>query len=94
MHVLILRPYRKDNIYFRTIEEREKIRVNICCTTTKCGLFYHITLTFCSCCFNMFKVDITSTFCSLQYHYLQMSWTGLEGMSDGYALNKSTMDSY
>ena len=25
MHVLILRPYRKDNIYFRTIEEREKI---------------------------------------------------------------------
>ena len=26
MHVLILRPYRKDNIYFRTIEEREKIR--------------------------------------------------------------------
>ena len=28
MHVLILRPYRKDNIYFRTIEEREKI-INI-----------------------------------------------------------------
>ena len=26
MHVLILRPYRKDNIYFRTIEEREKIK--------------------------------------------------------------------
>ena len=25
MQVLILRPYRKDNIYFRTIEEREKI---------------------------------------------------------------------
>ena len=25
MHVLILRPYRKENIYFRTIEEREKI---------------------------------------------------------------------
>ena len=25
MHVLILRPYRKDYIYFRTIEEREKI---------------------------------------------------------------------
>ena len=24
MQVLILRPYRKDNIYFRTIEEREK----------------------------------------------------------------------
>ena len=23
----ILRPYRKDNIYFRTIEEREKIRM-------------------------------------------------------------------
>ena len=29
MHVLILRPYRKDNIYFRTIEEREKIMVDI-----------------------------------------------------------------
>ena len=28
MHVLILRPYRKDNIYFRTIEEREKIMLN------------------------------------------------------------------
>ena len=27
MHVLILRPYRKDNIYFRTIEEREKIKI-------------------------------------------------------------------
>ena len=27
MQVLILRPYRKDNIYFRTIEEREKINV-------------------------------------------------------------------
>ena len=27
MHVLILRPYRKDNIYFRTIEEREKINI-------------------------------------------------------------------
>ena len=25
MYVLVLRPYRKDNIYFRTIEEREKI---------------------------------------------------------------------
>ena len=25
MQVLILIPYRKDNIYFRTIEEREKI---------------------------------------------------------------------
>ena len=29
MQVLILRPYRKDNIYFRTIEEREKIRGSI-----------------------------------------------------------------
>ena len=29
MHVLVLRPYRKDNIYFRTIEEREKIKVLI-----------------------------------------------------------------
>ena len=28
MYVLVLRPYRKDNIYFRTIEEREKISVN------------------------------------------------------------------
>ena len=26
MYVLVLRPYRKDNIYFRTIEEREKIK--------------------------------------------------------------------
>ena len=26
MLVLILRPYRKDNIYFRSIEEREKIK--------------------------------------------------------------------
>ena len=25
MQVLILRPFRKDNIYFRTIEERDKI---------------------------------------------------------------------
>ena len=25
MQVLTLRPFRKDNIYFRTIEEREKI---------------------------------------------------------------------
>ena len=25
MQVIILRPFRKDNIYFRTIEEREKI---------------------------------------------------------------------
>ena len=31
MHVLILRPYRKDNIYFRTIEEREKISKLIIC---------------------------------------------------------------
>ena len=29
MHVLILRPYRKDNIYFRTIEEREKINTKV-----------------------------------------------------------------
>ena len=36
------------------------------------------------------EVDITSTFYSLQYRYLQMSWTGLEGKSDGYTLNKST----
>ena len=27
MYVLVLRPYRKDNIYFRTIEEREKINI-------------------------------------------------------------------
>ena len=29
MQVLILRPYRKDNIYFRTLEEREKIKENM-----------------------------------------------------------------
>ena len=29
MQVLILRPYRKDIIYFRTIEEREKITARI-----------------------------------------------------------------
>ena len=34
MHVLILRPYRKDNIYFRTIEEREKIRIHTVRTWT------------------------------------------------------------
>ena len=28
MKVLILRPFRKDTIYFRTIEEREKIKYN------------------------------------------------------------------
>ena len=28
MHFLILRPFRKDNIYFRTIEEREKINAS------------------------------------------------------------------
>ena len=32
-------------------------------------------------------VDNTSTFCSQQY--LHVSWTGLEGMLDGYTLNKS-----
>ena len=37
-------------------------------------------------------VDITSTFCSLKY--LQKPWTGLEGMSDGYTLNKSAWDSF
>ena len=36
-------------------------------------------------------VDITSIFCRLQY--LQMSWKGLEEMSDGYTLNKSAWDS-
>ena len=36
-------------------------------------------------------VDITSTLYSLQY--LQMAWTGLEGVSDGYTLNKSIYDS-
>ena len=35
-------------------------------------------------------VGITS-FYTLQY--LQISWTGLEGASDGYTLNKSTYDS-
>ena len=46
MHVLILRPYRKDNIYFRTIEEREKIRgvqfvpIGI---STICLYYIHIT---------------------------------------------------
>ena len=28
MQVLILRPFRKDTIYFRTIEEREKIKTD------------------------------------------------------------------
>ena len=28
MYVPVLRPYRKDTIYFRTIEEREKINGN------------------------------------------------------------------
>ena len=32
MQVQILRPFRKDNIYFRTIVEREKI---IICTVTR-----------------------------------------------------------
>ena len=40
MHVLVLRPYRKDNIYFRTIEEREKIN------TTKKVLHHQIYTTF------------------------------------------------
>ena len=35
--------------------------------------------------------DITSRFYSLQY--LQMPWTGLEGVSDEHILNKSTEDS-
>ena len=39
MHVLILRPYRKDNIYFRTIEEREKIKHCIYDTIYACYSF-------------------------------------------------------
>ena len=43
MQVLILRPYRKDNIYFRTIEEREKIdsiyRPLISCHKVFCFFF-------------------------------------------------------
>ena len=43
MQVLILRPCRKDNIYFRTIEEREKIKYHT--SNINCSAFVNLIRT-------------------------------------------------
>ena len=60
MHVLILRPYRKDNIYFRTIEEREKINRFI--TSRICSVINRI----------MFDDELLSYFI-MQFSYFEKS---------------------
>ena len=87
--LLVLPPSFQDFHYYDI-----RSRAYICCKKDKVRivLLHHTDFLFL-----LFQsvskgVDITSIFCSLQSRYLQMSWAGLEGKSDGYTSYKSTMD--